>query len=343
MCFGIALALLAGEVTTRGLVSFRYAYDPDLGQIAAPGSRFRKWGEGNGSGLISKHGARVYPSDGPSIGRVPILVLGDSFSEAFQVGDGELFSNQLGALLDADGIPVTIANLGRSGYSMADYVCRSTVFERLFAPEWVVVQLNDWDFDGDAFASQWRHARFRRTTAGLECVPPFPVPPPPERGRLRALLHEARNAFGLPDALVARLKARVAADDSHLPLFRAGQANAAEARSEMTSPPPVDEEMRLLRSAWGDRLIVLYLPPFTPGDLRTPGQTEMQAEAAARRAGIRFRSLREEFPELEKRRAAPYGFSNSALNTGHWNADGHAAGARVLRSEFLDLRSHGLL
>lgn len=270
-------------------------------------------------------------------------MLGDSFSEAYQVGDDDLFSNRLGELLDADGIPASIANVGRSGYSMADYVCRAGVFRRLFAPRWVVVQLNDWDFDGDAFASRSRHARFRKTTAGLECVPPAPVPQPPERGRLRAFLHGARNAFSLPDALLARLKARIAADDSRLPLFRAGQAIAAEAGTDTSALPPIEEEMHLLRSAWGTRLIVLYLPPFGAEDLKTPSRWEAETQVAARKAGIRFRSLREAFPELKKRRTAPYGFSNTALNTGHWNVDGHAAGARILRSEFLDLRSRGLL
>ncbi len=341
---GVLLALLVGEAWKRQVGDFRYAWDPDLGEIFEPGSHFVNWGEGKGSGTHFAHGFRVsHPDRASDSTRIPVLVLGDSFAEALQVSDEELFSNLLGKQLEEDGLRVQVANAGRAAYSMADYVCRSQVFDRILQPAWVVVQLNDADFSGDAFTPQNGFARFQRSGAHLECVEPTIPPPPPSRGPIRSIAHEVRNRFSLPDALWSSLRARVAADEKGTPLFSAGQVPPSNESPGASSDGPIEEELRLLGSAWGPRLTLLYLPSFEPSALTRAGRIEGRVSAAAKVLGIRFRSLREEFPDLAQRRIVPYGFSNTRLNAGHWNADGHAAAARILRREFLDLRAHGLL
>ncbi len=341
---GVALALLAGEALSRGTVHFQYAWDADLGHIAEPGTRFRKWGEGSGSGEISRHGTRA--SEGASAAvasRTQVLVLGDSFSEAYQVRDDELFSNRLAGLLEGHGVHVQVTNAGRSGYSMADYVCRTPVFRRLFSPSWVVVQLNEWDFDGDAFDENTRLARFRRNGEEIACVPPALGPAPRRRGGPRELAHALRSRFTLPDRLLESLRARIAADRSGQPLFLAGQMPRDSPEEAPKHAVPIREELALLRSAWGSRLTLLYLPAVDPARPLTRESLEVRVEAAARELGIRYRSLREELPALLAERKLPYGFSNTRLNVGHMNRDGHAAAARVLHREFLELRANGLL
>lgn len=267
---GVLLALLVGELWSQRVSSVRHAWDPVLGEGFAPGQRFVLWGEGSGSGVISAYGTRVSGARDerlppPDAQPIPVLVLGDSFAEALQVDDEELFSNRVAHLLAADGLHLRVTNAARSAYSMADYVCRADVFDRIFAPRWVVVQINAADFLVDPSQPFKDRAAFRWNAAQLECAAPVLSPPPPQRGALRSFAHAVREAIGLPAMLIERVRARMAADDERLPLFFAAHAGQAVAPASATQTAPVDEELALLRAGWGPRLTLLYLPPFDPG------------------------------------------------------------------------------
>lgn len=341
---GVGLALLAGEAWVRSISWFQYSWDPDLGEVHSPGSRFVLWSEGSGSGRFSAYGARASgpgePADGDSI---RVLVIGDSFAEALQVNDEQLFSNRLARSPGVHELGLTVSNAGRAASSVADYACRAAAFRKLFSPRWVVVLLNEGDFDEDAFSERVGFARFLRRSGPLECVGPTLPPPPPRRGPIRAVAHELRSRFSLPDTLLSRLKARIEADATSSPVFLAGESSAAKKTVGPGAESPIEEELGLLRSAWGPELTILYLSPFDPSSLAEADPLERRIEAAARELGLRYHGLREEFEDLARRRVAPYGFSNTRLNAGHLNAEGHAAAARILRREFLDLRAHGLL
>lgn len=341
---GVVLAILVGEAWVRNVSRFRYSWDPELGEIRQPGSDFVAWGEGSGSGLFSAYGARASePRESAAVNGIRALVMGDSFAEALQVNDRELFSNALASSLVPDGLHLDVVNAGRAASSLADYACRAESFERLFSPRWVVVLLNETDFSTDAFSTRVGFARFLRGGSVLGCVGPTLPPPPPRRGPFRTVAHDARTALGLPDTLLSRLKARIAADEERSPVFFAGKAFASSESSGPGTEAPIEEELGILRSAWGPELSLLYLSSFNPANLAEPDPLERRVEAASKKLGIRYHGLREEFEDLARRRVAPYGFSNTRLNAGHMNADGHAAAARILRREFLDLRAHGLL
>jgi hypothetical protein len=220
------------------------------------------------------------------------------------------------------------------------------VFDRLFAPKWVIVQLNGDDFTGDAFNPQNGNAGLIRVGAHLQCVPPATLQAPLRRGPLRALLHEARDSFSLPDALISKIRLRISKDVDTLPLFSAGRDAKGDSRSQAQgahNPLLVEEELLMLQAAWGARLTILYLPAFDPSALQTPDPVELEVKVAADKAGIRFHSLREEFSALALHREVPYGFSNTRLNSGHWNAAGHSAAARILEREIVALRTNGFL
>jgi hypothetical protein len=68
---------------------------------------------------------------------------------------------------------------------------------------------------------------------------------------------------------------------------------------------------------------------------------EAVIKRAARELGISLACSKDEYPALARKGIAPHGFPNTSLNSGHMNAAGHAAAARVLTRELLRLHAEG--
>lgn len=153
LALGAALALT--EVALRATSFRRQAWDPEFGWIVQPGSEMRAWGEGRGRSRWTVHGIR---RDAPiPAGLSRVMVMGDSFTEAFQVNDDETFCAAAEASLARAGLPVPILNAGRASRSPADYVAQAPLYLQTFHPRWTVVQVNDADFEGDSWRTDKTH------------------------------------------------------------------------------------------------------------------------------------------------------------------------------------------
>src|SRR5258707_563754 len=97
--------------------------------------------------------------------------------------------------------------------------------------------------------------------------------------------------------------------------------------------------MQLLADVYQHRLTILYLPPFNPSKPSVPTEGEAILRNLAANSGLRFVSLRDKYQEMARKGRAPYGFSNTQFNHGHWNQFGHEAAAQLL---FSNLMNQGL-
>lgn len=75
-----------------------------------------------------------------------IIILGDSITEGTQVSDDQKFASVAEIVLRRDGYALDVHNLGRSGYSMADYVSWMNAYQSLYHPKIIVVELQQDDF-----------------------------------------------------------------------------------------------------------------------------------------------------------------------------------------------------
>jgi lysophospholipase L1-like esterase len=329
---GALLALACIELLVRQTLSVRTISEPDYVRVNAPGTAV--WGrEGHGVSHWDAHGIRSRAS-GPAHENkraARVLVLGDSVTEALQVDDAQTFVQIAELKLGSHALPAVVQNAGRSSFSVADHVLHAARHRRLFAPDWVVVVVQENDFTTDAF--DVRKSHFEQREGKLEVVPVE------MDGRLDRLFRRWDGISSAGGYALVRAREFRAAFALEAPLFHEAPHRAAAVAKAIEYP--VEEEVALLAKAYatllGPRITILFLPEFTLGGSQAQeSEIERRVRVAADTMGARFVTPRPAFAELQKRRVVPYGFANLEFNAGHLNPEGHAAVGETLAREISD-------
>ena len=149
LCFGLAAALIVGEVVLRvaGLAGPAfYTYDSHRGWALRPGAAGWNTREGDAWVRINREGFR-----GPETtlakapGIIRIAVLGDSFTEAQQISEDKTFSaviqHALARCPAMGGRKVEVLNLGVNGYGTIQELMTLRYQAWQFAPDIVVLAI----------------------------------------------------------------------------------------------------------------------------------------------------------------------------------------------------------
>jgi hypothetical protein len=336
LALGGGLAFVALEGVSRWYFNYRSVYDSVLGSVVAPGHTFRSRVEGSGIAHYDAGGARRPAWLGPRDG-LRILCIGDSFTEAFQVSDDEVYTTLVEQALDAAGIQVAVLNVGRSGLSVADYVANAAAYRTAATPSWTVVQVTGRDFYEETWQTTKTHFKRACPACPVEVVPM----PPVRDGRARRIMRWLRNQSALVGFGIHRWQelTGVTRQNSEPPPPDPRVFAAAATPHEY----PVKEELRMLAQAYDGRLTLLLLGRFDP---RAPGRDtsdEAVIRHAARDLGISLACSKDEYEALAARGQTPNGFANTSPISGHLNANGHAAAAHALTRELLRLHAEGRL
>jgi hypothetical protein len=326
---GVVLALVAFEILLRGLASGSPTLDATRGWVYRETTVRHLLSEGHGVSHWDAAGIRHSPSR-PANPSMRFLAIGDSMTEALQVSDAEVYTARLEDAVQQGGWPAAVLNAGRSSLSAADYIAGARSYVDEFRPTWTIVQLRMDDLTTDSRDPGRTHFVERDGQLAVEVVPP-------RFGRRSALLGELRRASALVDQTVAR--ASIFNASARLPPMFRGGGNASESAPPAAEPDyPIEEELSMLAAAWEGRLTIALIPNATT----LPGAVERRALAYGRRHGISMVDFREVFPQFDRRRSSPFGFSNSVFGVGHLNGEGHDALAGLLANELKDLRALGL-
>jgi hypothetical protein len=274
----------------------------------------RRLDEGSGVSHWDARGIRVAPpAPGP-----PILAIGDSFTEASQVNDDEVFTARLQSILG-----VRVLNNGVAARSPADYIVLAPQLKRELQPVWTIIQFNDSDLTDDGFVSSKAH--FEERDGNLIAV----AAPESHVGRVSRILARMRAHSALVNYGVARLELFRARSPTP-PLFRGG------VREKLTNPLatprynyPVETELAMLSTAYDGRVTFLFVPPFRE-EQNAVEQRVLAYCAAAHLSCVDFRAT---FDDFRRRGRSPVGFTNSWFARGHLKAAGHRAAAELLARE----------
>ncbi|MCU1282079.1 MAG: hydrolase family protein [bacterium] len=327
---GALLALLAMELVIRQSYTIAYSHEPGYGPIYTPGSTIRWSVEGRGVGHWTVHGLRG--SAPPNLARDSLLVLGDSFTEAPMVYDDEVFPQQLEMRL---GGRFQVLNAGRGMSSIADYVAYAPRHLGLFHPRWTIIELSDDDLGAGAWDDD-EAAHLVREGAALKALPRVESPL-----TWYALSEEKHNP--LRHVMLLRYAILRYVLSQHQPgeppLFRAGTPPPRSAPPPPQMRYPVEEELQLAVDTYRGRVTLFYFSQFAP---REP-ETERRTREACEAHGWSCVFLRQAFPALAGTGTAPYGFPNTAFNSGHPNRLGHRLAAELLEQEIERLTKRGLL
>ena len=333
---GILLALITMELVVRQVYHVPVAFEPGFGKIIRPGATVRWWKEGHGESHWTHFGIRR--REMPDLSKGGVLVLGNSFTEAFQVDDHEVFTSIVEDRLRSKGVATTVLNAGRSGASAADYAALASRNRGLFRPRWTVVQLMPDDLGALAWAPGRSH--FAYDENGRLVARAHPVS---DGGRLQALLSPFVNRTMLLVYGTYRIEEFKNAAAAEPPLFRAASSAAAPATTAARDSHPIEAELDLIAASYDRRVTFLFIPAF---DFQSPlafsTSTEARFDAHCRQGSLSCVSLRPGYPELVRRGLSPFGFGNTAFNGGHLNEDGHRLAADVLAAELERLASSGL-
>lgn len=326
---GIAFALLLAEGMLRLAQRGQPVQHPWLGAIYPGQTVVRTFGEGHSVAHWDADAVRSSPAAGQAA--APVLMVGDSFTEAMQVDDDETFAALAQQELARRGVSIRTINIGRGMHSPADYVALAPFYRAKFRPRWTVVQLDPYDLESDPFDSSKTH--FVDEGARLRVVQVVPREP-----RWKQSLRPLRERSALLDRLIA--KAGTYRQAAHMPpLFRAADASRNVETASDDPRWPAEQVLDEVRRAFDGRVTFFYLPLF---EAEVP-LTERRFDAWCAAARVDCINLRSTFPQFRAKGRAPFGFPNSSFGIGHLNEEGHRAAAGLVARALDDVRRRGLL
>ena len=355
--------LLALEVVLRLWIATPSTTEPDpqFAYFQRPYSRQVFSSEGYCQTRVNGFGL----NDNDPLPRKPplrALLVGDSYTEAMQVEPSQNYGSVAESRVDG----LEVCNAGRSGWGPPDLVAFARLRGGEFAPDVVVVQLNDRDLeeffktgnvhlkaDGDSWEmvipsiysnNSMGHRIVRTLVHSSSLITQL-------RRRAEVLAKKERSRlerhFGVGPAKASPLPGKKTASlETPAGEQGAGAASPKE-KAPRERPGEVDEtgvpfcavEMLLyldgqLRQAYPQRLY-LYIPhiSYLEGIVDMPRRRAIYHEFA-RRAGVTLIDPTVELLAAYRRNSQPcHGFQNSIMGKGHLNARGHRIVGRMLAEE----------
>lgn len=281
----------------------------------------RQYLEGVATSHFSAGGARSNGRPRPATGDL-VLLLGDSYVAAIQVGDSEHMGAALNELEDAQGHGIRIVQYGWSGADIPTYVLQSKELLERWSPRWVVVVVTEHDFEPDLLSAPIHLVRDSAGRWSAVGVTPW------EAAYRGGKLHQLANAASSHSALLYRLLQRATE------LTRPGDAEDGASSGTVDSLPP-EQRVRIgveaLHASFGAALRIAFLADVGLDGARPPRAVEralFEACAAVRVPCANSRRLMRA-DRLDSLRLSR-GFVNSAPGVGHLNAVGHRLAARTI-------------
>jgi hypothetical protein len=251
-------------------------------------------------------------------------VLGDSYTAALHVADDQTFCFLAERFLRQAGVDATLLNAGIPASGLPDYIHRGKPLAEKERADWIVLVLNDEDFE----ASTWSKANTHFVEVGDE----LSVQPALEaRGRFDAVMKPLQgNSAAVQNAFLQyKGLLQMAAT------WRPFRAEAPSSKPKKRRHYPVSKELALAHEVLGERVTYVHLG--VGGSDITP--TEAQFREACATQQLRCVTTREALAALRRSGAPPQGFPNSGWDTGHLSPWGHREVARLIARAL----SHGLL
>lgn len=339
----VLLALIVSLCCTEVLLeAFFYnmpprVHDDQLGMVLQPG-RYTSSTEGYCRTMLGPHGMRT-PKLGPKQpNEYRVLVLGDSFTEGFQVSDAALFTHQLEVQLQRDRPHTTVINAGKSGLYPGDYIGLASFYQHEFQPDFTVIQLGESDVHQD-LTGEGKLFAMRPQGDGFTLVKQDKGSPAPAReGRVKKL---AKAVLAL--SLTRRvMEVKELLNTTTQAISPPAQAGSADKQKHLREQAAKIRWLAAGMKASYPRSVLLYVPElvyYDPKlDLRDPAHPlyqvpdfEQNLNQDCASLGIPLLNMRRTFTEYYLRTLQPvHGFDNTTPGEGHTNALGHRLIAETL-------------
>ncbi len=319
---GIAFALVLFGLPLRPYPGHPRPVQED--RVDGPLFTFFYYGEGLAISHFSPSRARLTSSavlpDAPYV-----VIVGDSYVEAWQVSDEQTMGSVLEREARRRGQPLNVRQYGWSGDSPAHYVLIASELQRLWKPRLVCAILNADDFTPAALKNHW--AEMTLHADGPPTITPVDRG---EGGELRAIASALMGHSGLIDTVIERLYLDI------LPtLDSTKSAGLSRSVEDIEDPRIVDATVEALKRAYGDSLLIVLVqnPAITGGNASTKLESLLRQSCAART--VDCIATRQAFAALrDTKQRFGFGFANTLPQAGHINADGHRLIAELILADY---------
>ena len=330
----VLVALAALEVTMRSLVagypsrplplvSFRPDRVP-TGEI----SEYRQCSEGWTSTHFWRDGSRVTGNawlEPASMG----VIVGDSFSEAYQVSDTAVAASQVERLARQAGKALNVRQYGWSGTSVPVYVALAPAILSRLSPAWVAVLLNV----SDLGASGLSDSLYWQGQIGPDHELTLTEISETQRRAQHSAVWRATRAVMERSILAYYVinKFKEILDPQQGDAERNGIDSPADRFATLA-------EVRALKRVYGSRLLIVYTPRIHVSPESDTVIEEQGLLNACESEAVRCVSMRQAMIEARDRQHTMCtGFANTLPGDGHLNAHGHRVLADLIWANTRDL------
>jgi len=320
----LLISLLLWEVILENCVlkTNGSAVHPVLGTIYKQGYHLHAT-EGYSQTSINSYGMRGPEIAAKKTGEFRILVVGDSYTEAFQVTDDNTYSALLQAKLKNRCSEITVINAGRSGASPANYIHLADFYQSTINPDFVIIQLNDGDFVQDIFnKANHFYVVQENGTFKTEAKPNRPHRIVEKIPQLKPLVKLSILQIGMEKTQ------NLLKDTPKINNLEAAQPAFRPNYSEI-----IDWSLAELKNKYPNSMI-LYLPIVSyDNQVKPKSEVETWVEYYADKHSLPFINMRAFFLNYYAETLQPaHGFYNTMPGKGHVNEAGH----RIIASQLDD-------
>ena len=324
---GVVAALVVCEVPSRiWFGEYRHGHHLEVRQFAEGTSTANYRVDAKLAGVARRLPVANVP------GAPTLLIIGDSYVVARQVGDDDTFGTLVARRSRDEGDPINVVQYGVAGGAAPEYAAEAKRLLARWQPAWVIVIIptNDLTEEPLTYTPRWR---MRLGDDG-------------EVDLVKAAPRTSGAARNVLDTTIDRVLValRPYSGLAQLLILRRGQMiTPPTAGPNRAAPPDVtrvpDASVALLRRAFGDRLAIVHLTEISLRTNREATPAERRLAQVCHDAGVPFASARESQLALRDRFTPGRGFHNILPGTGHLNEIGHRALAEVIWELLTRLRA----
>jgi len=313
----LGVRTIASGYPTRPLPLASFAPDPvPAGEI----SEYREYEEGLSVVHFWRDGARVTGNAWAAPASTG-LILGDSFAEAYQVGDSEIAASVLERKARQEGRALNVRQYGWSGTSFPVYAAIAPQVLGRLHPAWTAVLVIGANLGarGLTDTGYWH--------AGLRPDGTLDLKEISETERIASHSRTWRATRAVMERSIL----------AYLVIKKLQEALEPRQVAEASGTGATDDRLatlagiRALRNAYGSHLLLVFIPEISLSGEPDNVAAERGLLETCKNEGVRCVSLRQSLIQArDERNEMCAGFSNSLPGEGHLNANGHRALADLI-------------
>ena len=324
------IVLVLGEVITRFFITSTniVVQDPDIGWIYKANQTIFHTKEGWGENTINNYGFndRNYPTTRYTH---RIVVLGDSYTEAFHIGRDKNFTTLIENYLPC----ADVQNIGRSGLSPVHYPALSKKMLTTFPQktDLQVIVLTPGDYK--ELQSTDAKISFEESTGEVTNIKLKEYKPHWLREKTALIFENSALATFIKERVRLLSKSKTPPKETNKPLTK---------NNKQTSPEPTDKTKNILKYVFSEvrsqsPLLLVYIPRifYYPNNQYVHAKYSYEFENLIREVAtdlnIPFISTYNELGNsYQRNQQPPVGFANYNISKGHLNERGHTAVANAI-------------